>query len=220
MITAPVQEQLLSLGDWRHPGVYAAVHLPSGLEYVGASACVLNRVRSHLRGSGVDRWRHRLSDLTGEGFNRDQIVFLWLETCRCDAESIRHAEQRHYELRCPRLNAERYKPYGMPESTGPLKGLGNPPPPMDLCHITAAQIQLQLKEIWSADRAANVVLSDTRWKIRGAIGLAALMHSEAAYEQKANELCSGLDPSWGVRAQMGAALLQRHLQRQQQEVAA
>lgn len=36
-------------GDWRHPGVYSIVHLPTGLEYVGASQCVRSRVATHMK---------------------------------------------------------------------------------------------------------------------------------------------------------------------------
>lgn len=38
-------------GDWRHPGVYSVIHHPTGLEYVGGSACVLQRIRKHFAGA-------------------------------------------------------------------------------------------------------------------------------------------------------------------------
>lgn len=44
-------------GDWRHPGIYLLHHIPTGLEYVGASANVAKRIRDHARGS---EWLPRL----------------------------------------------------------------------------------------------------------------------------------------------------------------
>lgn len=51
------------MGDWRHSGVYALHHVPTGLEYVGASSCVLRRLKGHrsiseLRHGG--EWKLRL----------------------------------------------------------------------------------------------------------------------------------------------------------------
>jgi hypothetical protein len=40
--------QRLAPGDWRHPGVYCLRHLPTGLEYIGASSCVRQRIQSHF----------------------------------------------------------------------------------------------------------------------------------------------------------------------------
>lgn len=46
-------------GDWGLPGIYALHHIPTGLEYVGASNCVKARLATHAKSDSP--WRTRLS---------------------------------------------------------------------------------------------------------------------------------------------------------------
>ena len=64
--------ELSHQGDWANPGIYCLHHLPTGLEYVGASVCVSARLRQHLL--RPDAWLDRLSACVIVGDHGPQIV--------------------------------------------------------------------------------------------------------------------------------------------------
>jgi hypothetical protein len=205
----PVQDHLLSLGDWRHPGVYAVVHAPTGLEYVGASICVKRRIGPYLQAKPREFWQGRLWKLTGKPPSTEELCVIWLETCLPVADCIREAEERHHRLRKPVLSGDRYRPYGIADGTVspvPSGELGAPPPPMDVGHIKAAEITLQLQGISAADRRAETSLHGTRRQLGLAMAEIALRYAEAEYSHRLSVLCSDCDPAWDVWPPMGSAL--------------
>lgn len=150
-------------GDWRHSGIYALRHLPSGLEYVGAAACVQQRLRQHVVPNSF--WRQALERLVGEEVLLSDVLPLFLE--RVDPWRLKEAEERHIAARRPALNLQPKSHYSgrratLPKAMADPLTLGEPPSCPSDGELKAVSTLQALEGIRRANAEWKAELRDTR----------------------------------------------------------
>lgn len=184
----------LSLGDWRHPGVYAIVHIPTRLEYVGASACVYQRLKNHFGGGGW-AWMNRLErQLDRMGMDRstarakEHFFPVWLETCSLDVDELCAREEYHYNTRRPALNSAKHVCYGGQDFSDTIrkryKSLGVPPPSNYYDVQQVAVIRSALSKRYSIEEVQRAELAKTGIALRKAVYDLAFREAEAAFDAR------------------------------------
>jgi hypothetical protein len=184
----------MALGDWRHPGIYAIVHIPTGLQYIGASQCVKHRLNAHFQGAYSPIWSIRLKqELDRRGADvstvRDRRHYfpVWLETCSPKAEELKDRERHHIQLLCPVLNAQRPAPYTCGKSRNTSKWLDTPPPRNGYRIAELTKIRHQLRELQIADGLQARDIQRTRDALISVICESAFRQAEAEYADRVRE---------------------------------
>lgn len=83
-------------------GIYRIVHLPTGREYIGHSACILQRWNQHR--SLLNRGRHHSPYLQNAWAKHGPDEFTFEVIDLCDQPGLIELEQRHFDARKPVFN--------------------------------------------------------------------------------------------------------------------